>query len=229
MSADKWVLQIEADIDSMLDEIDGYQAEARSLTESRFEPLLVALDLALVLLCDLALAAIDSVSAGQPIWWPEIEMAGKEAKPSWILQIVMTNLANTLLAMRTLVCAGLDNQARILYRSYVELADAVLVAADDEESFSKFSTAPSSFKQARKIWERYLKPSMNRERVLRIHKEFGVPEDVLSAWREGSRHRYDWLTQWTHHNIIPLSMGSMPRMVDSNLCALNLGGSCCRF
>lgn len=223
--SDGWAEEIQADITSMLDEVERAQRGADSVLRKKALPLVTSFDLALVVMCDLTLAVSEMQDEPHPIIWPELQMADPEGtKPSYLFLLLMTNLTNTLLALRTLLRAGLDYQARVLLRSFIELADVTVIALYDVDFFKCVRTPAETFQDARRWWSKHLNRSSIKEQYKKMLDELGAPAEWRESFLAGLQDTYDWLSQWTHNNIIALSIGAMPREIGGERCRYGLGG-----
>lgn len=123
---------------SLLNEEAGFSLDSSSLASGGFEmgiadldPMLGACELSAAHFLDLALICFERIDETEQLLWPKRD----GPRGTYILQILSANLGNTLLAIRELTIAGFDVQARVLFRSFVEVADATVACAYDFEFF----------------------------------------------------------------------------------------------
>jgi hypothetical protein len=163
----------------------------------------VSYDLVLLAIRDLAGLCEDELIAAK-FFWPERSQAPSGGV---VLGKLATNLANGMLAIRRLVCLGLDGQARILLRWVVELADLTLAIAVDQDLFSCYVStgegSQSNFdwgKSYYKNWKRNFSPGPTRAALERAEIAIGMPLELVTFSRNVRDSTYQWLSQFSHAN-----------------------------
>ena len=86
------------------------------------------LDLVIVHLIDLVLIAAERNEESDLIWPNKYQKAPKN---NLVLQSIITNIANSLIAFRRLVLTGLESQARIILRWFVEFSEVIIAILID--------------------------------------------------------------------------------------------------
>jgi hypothetical protein len=180
------------------------------ITVVDLEPALTACELLAAHLMDLALICYERSPEPEQLLWP-----GREGpQGTFILTILSTNLANSLLAIRELVIAGFDVQARFILRSFVEIADAAVASAYDYEFFVAFAQAEADPDHAFRYWQKYLKPARVREILDRLSAHQGMPAELRNEVADTRREMYRWLSNYSHIHPLGLALAGLARRVD---------------
>ena len=186
------------------------------------EPTFSACELATVQLTDLFAICARHRNDKESLLWP-----GKEGvNGTFVLEILADNLAGALLGIRHLVIVGLDGQARVLLRWFVELADMLVAISFDRALFEHYVQHVENLDESYSNWSRHLKPSKVRKILKRL--------DHLSASRprwDFSEHRYiepitvqeyvnmahgfredtyKWLSVYSHADLLAQAISSIP-------------------
>ena len=140
--------------------------------------MLYLLDFVIIQHYELAILCTQRHESQKPILWEEYEKQGRRPIPSLVLRALAINLGNSLLGIRDLINAGLDNQARILFRSYVEMADLTLALTASQNIFDAFTVSHPKFEDTYKHWRANLAPRKIREVLNTVHKEFASTESL---------------------------------------------------
>lgn len=209
---------------------------ASGTTVKMFEPMFSACEIALVQLTDLVFVCANRTDTSKQLLWPGRDTRDGAFSGTFILQILLTNLANTLLAIRQLVLLGLDGQARVLLRWFVELADMTTAALFDYDCFSHYAHSGEGFKEDYEKWRSHLAPSKIR-RVLERFDEFAVPpnkdlnhtqsydrRDFIEDSRNIRRSTYEWLSLYSHANSLAQTISTVKDISDDGLLVPKLGG-----
>lgn len=197
-----------------------------------FEPMFSSCELALVQLTDLVAICVDRTDIKKQLLWPESETQNG----TFTLQVLLTNLANTLLAIRQLVLLGLDGQARILLRWFVELSDMTIAAAFDYDCFSHYARGGEGLKEDYERWRAYLTPGKIR-RVLRqldnvvalrdehpAYKPDFSRRDFMKSAQDIRRETYSWLSLYSHANSLAQTISAIKDVSDDGRLIPKFGG-----
>ena len=133
----------------------------------------------------------------------------KQEHPYFLFEIVSLTLGNTLVGIRELTLAGLDNQARVLFRYYIELAEMMLAIVGDETAYKAFIGCgiPGSAKTT-KYWREHLNPRKVRESLIAIEKSTGLNERHVQLFARSRRETYRWLSGFSHCNTVTALLGA---------------------
>jgi hypothetical protein len=133
----------------------------------------------------------------------------KQKQPYSLFEIVSLALGNTLVGIRELTLAGLDNQARVLFRYYVELAEMMLAIVGDKAAYKTFIGCgiPASVNTP-KYWREHLNPRKVRESLISIEKSAGLTQGYVQLLARDRRKTYQWLSGFSHCNIFTALSGA---------------------
>jgi hypothetical protein len=145
---------------------------------------------------------------------------------TFVLEILADNLAGALLGIRHLVIVGLDGQARVLLRWFVELADMLVAISFDRALFERYVQHVETPDESYSNWSRHLKPSKVRKVLKRLDhlsasrarwdsSERGYVEPITAkeyvkmvhGFREDT---YRWLSLYSHADFLAQVISSFP-------------------
>ena len=200
------------------------------------EPMFSACEIALVQLTDLVFVCTKQADENKQLLWPGRDTRNNAFGGTFTLQVLLTNLANTLLAIRQLVLLGLDGQARVLLRWFVELADMTIAALFDYDCFSHYAHSGEGFKEDYEKWRAHLAPAKIR-RILERFDDFAVPpdknlnytqsfgrQDFIEESQNIRRNTYEWLSLYSHANSLAQTISAVKNISDDGLLIPKLGG-----
>lgn len=209
---------------------------ASGTTIKMFEPMFSACEIALVQLTDLIFVCTERTDIDRQLLWPNKNKTNGSFGGTFTLQILLANLANTLLAVRQLILLGLDGQARVLLRWFVELADMTVAALFDYDCFSHYAHSGEGFKEDYEKWRAYLAPGKIRkvlerfdsfmvspERDLSYSQNFGR-QDFIEESQNIRRSTYEWLSLYSHANSLAQTISAVKDISDNGLLIPKLGG-----
>lgn len=148
------------------------------------EPMFSVCELATVQLIDLFAICAQRRDDEEPSLWP----SKKGANGTFILEILADNLAGTLLGVRHLVIVGLDGQARVLLRWFVQLAEVLVAVSFDRTLSTYYVQHAGNLDESYDNWRKHLKPSKVRKVLKRFaHLSASRPQ------RDSPEHRYGGL------------------------------------
>ena len=169
------------------------------------EPMLSLCEIVIVHMLDLASICHEHLDGQQDLLWPEED--GPQG--TLILETLATTLANTLLGVRQLTLMGLDAQARMLLRSFVEVADLTVATSYDYECFVNYAHSSVDPDLDRQHWSKYLRPKKIRTIISRLEKEAGLPEEHLVMADNVRLDMYQWLSLYSHANFLGQAISSL--------------------
>lgn len=217
--------EIREDLDSLLHFVAEVAVEGESDAKRELEPALTLFDLGLAQLSHLAMLFPGPSESNGPLLWPSGEPSTRGPGGAFLAQVLLTNLANTLLGVRSLICSGLDVQARILLRQYVEIGDMTLAVLGDRESYDAYLQLAGDPDAFRRAWKSRLSPQRVRQRLSLVEREVGLSED-MSVETAAMRHStYQWLSYFAHGQWVALLTGAYPSDISDHRPRLfGLGG-----
>ncbi len=121
-------------------------------------------------------------------------------KPEFVLLVLLTNSFNSLCGIRELCLCGLDNQARILLRSYVEISDLALAVIAFEDVFRAYASTQTDVSSSIQNWQRHLTPAVIRQRLTLWVTTKGMERRLAASLETIRRSTYQWLSSFTHAN-----------------------------
>jgi hypothetical protein len=133
----------------------------------------------------------------------------KRREAYFFFEIVSLTLSNTLVGIRELTLAGLDNQARILFRYYIELAEMMLAIVGDKSAYMAFKgCGKAGFKRTTKYWREHLHPRKIRDSLVEIERSAGLKESYVQLLMKERRSTYRWLSDFSHCNTVTAYFGA---------------------
>jgi hypothetical protein len=214
-----------ATISDEIRDLRALRADTAPITKTylmTLEPTFSACELATVQLTDLFAFCVQHKGDEKSLLWP-----GKQGtNGTFVLETLADNLASTLLGIRHLVIVGLDGQARVLLRWFVELADVLVAISFDRALFQHYVRHVENPDESRDNWDRHLKPSKVRKVLRRLDHlsasrsrwassahEFTEPITVheyvsmVHGFREDT---YRWLSLYSHADFLAQAISSIP-------------------
>ena len=143
------------------------------LSRTKLMPMFWFLDCAIVINFHWAVFCIEKRVKNEHVAWKKVRFRDGKTNATFVLESVFLTLGRTLVGIRNLILGGLNHQACVLFRYYVELADLVLASMADESVFKDFIDSGRSYDGANKHWQKKLRPSRIREVVRKTENEFG--------------------------------------------------------
>lgn len=205
---------------------------ASGATVKMFEPTFSCCELALVQLTDLVSICLEQTDIEKQLLWPESDTKAG----TFTLQVLLTNLANTLLAIRQLVLLGLDGQAKVLLRWFVELSDMTTAAVFDYDCFVHYTRGGKGFKEDYTHWRAHLTPSKIRK-VLQNFDHYTAPlnedlrygsnytrQDFMKQSQNIRRETYEWLSVYSHANSLAQTVAVVNNISDDGRLVPKFGG-----
>lgn len=205
---------------------------ASGATVKTFEPMFSSCELALVQLTDLVSICTERTDVKKQLLWPDSDVRNG----TFTLQVLLTNLANTLLAIRQLVLLGLDGQARVLLRWFVELSDMTIATAFDYDYFLHYRHSGKGFKEDYERWRAHLTPNKTRKVLQRfdgvvapLNKDLGYTphfsrEDFIKQSQDTRRNAYEWLSLYSHANSLAQTITVVKDISDDGRLIPKFGG-----
>src|SRR5581483_9887701 len=149
------------DLKANLRDIFSHIRDRRRMESSarkKLQPMLFLLEFAIIQYYQLVILSSERNESRTPLLWAEYENQDRPPKPSIVVQCLAANLGNTLLAILDLASDGLDNQARVLFRSFVEIGDMTLALTADQSIFDTFIVTHEGFEDTYRHWRSHLSP-----------------------------------------------------------------------
>lgn len=169
------------------------------------DPMLSLCEITAVHMFDLAIICSEYVDSPQDLLWPEKE--GPQG--TLMLEALAATLANTLLGVRQLVLMGLDAQARVVLRSFVEVADLTVAVSYDYECFTNYACSSVDPDKDRKHWAKHLRPEKIRMIISQFEREMELTETYLATARDVRLDMYRWLSLYSHANLLGQAISSL--------------------
>lgn len=127
------------------------------------------------------------------IFWPG---ASQSNAVRGLLRVLASQLCANLFVVRNLAVAGLDPQARSLFRVFVELADLLAATAADHSMATRYATSTNGL--ANPNWESF-KPGRVRKLLSAVDNELVTAfPDVPAAMADLREGTYEWLSAFSH-------------------------------
>lgn len=170
------------------------------------EPMLGVYEVTAVQLSDLAIICSQRTDDEKQLLWSDSE----KQLGTLVLGTLSANLTNMLVAIRLLILQGLDGQARLQLRAFVELSDLTAAVSFEHECFLHYLHS-SNNRDNRKHWSRHLRPTQIRQVLKDLDKEIDMPEGTPEFVQSIRQDTYDWLSNYAHANFAAqLLSGTVP-------------------
>lgn len=99
--------------------------------------------------------------------------------------LMVTNLYQTLFNSKKLLFSGFENQSKILFRSYIELSNLLILILLDENFSQEYCEFITSNEEKKQKWFRSLRPSVINKKIheILVDKKETIPydENLLSV------------------------------------------------
>ncbi len=164
---------------------------------------LTLLDLGIIVLMDVMGLHNNSLELTGKSIWPDsdLDRLGEESA----FHHMLIHATNTLLGMRSLVRGGFDNEARVLLRHFVEVADLALAVCIDTDIYTAYlQSLTASHESAYAVWRKQLSPEQVRRR-LDIWDQDGGSSEI----GELRRNVYKDLSRFSHVNRLTITVGAI--------------------
>jgi hypothetical protein len=138
---------------------------------------------------------------------------------TWLLN----NSVNNLLSIRALLSMGMDLQARVLFRNYIESMDVSIAILLSEEFFKLYSTEPVDEAQAKARWNRVRTKNLLKV----INTQLQTDQRLRELWEIGFKMReenYSTTSKGVHVEPIAIMYGAYPKTLSNNQFVQNVGG-----
>lgn len=218
--------EIREDLNSLRDVTPQRDSAAGRDAETELQPMLALADLGLAQLSHLAVLCPHPFESKDSFLWPDDETDHRGPGGALVLTFLVTHLANTLVGIRTLVCSGLDAQARILLRAYVEVADITVAVLGDRDTFRAYTSLARDPAAFARMWKGLLSPERIRRVLSSLETEIALEDEVRVKMAAMRRETYEWLSSVAHGQGLALFLGAFqPTVEDPDVLRFSLMGS----
>ena len=125
-------------------------------------------------------------------------------------------ISNSILAIKKLLCEGLDCQANILIRQLIEICMLLLNITIDKEKADVLKDINKS-NENKNIWRKYFSPSALNKTIEKYEGTF------LTEWR---KEIYGWYSNYVHNNFLSMHIIMYAKNNNSeDLLKVNVWGS----
>ncbi len=160
----------------------------QAAVELKLQPNLAVFNVGCALYLHLLTSIITRDPRKPPILWQGHKLK-PNPKPGFVLQVLLTNALCGLLGIRELCLCGLDGQARILLRSFVEITDLTIAVVAFEDTFRQFTSVDDNGPLRTKHWRRHLAPSVIRGRLTEWIATAGLDPELLATLKDIRKRR----------------------------------------
>jgi len=190
---------------------DDLAAEQREEALQFYGPALQLQEIAISLLFRVSLYVHEAQRHRSGIIWPDHP---DEERAGFLVGCVLTQVTNSLLAVRTLSLMGLDAQARTGARATIELMDVLVGMTWSRAILEDYGAVEDDDEQQLKNWYRNLRPSRLHGRLQQILIEGGWPSDRGRGMRHWWTETYRHLSFFSHANALSQAVMTHPTMGD---------------
>lgn len=138
---------------------------------------------------------------------------------------LLNNAINNLYSIKMLALMGMDSQARIILRNYIEGTDIAIAVLLDDKFLQLYTKETSDDKDAKDKW-RETRPSkiqhIIKAAVEKNKKIKEIWEFVLPVRKE----YYDISSMVTHANIMPVFLENYPTILNTDMARIGGVGGC---
>jgi hypothetical protein len=192
---------VRAEFDGFLGGIFAHAENLRNKVDPVLQPHLLVFDLGLLQVCDLAHFGLMNRRRRHHVLWPGHTLPSRPSRAS-VLYLLLSNLAHSLQAFRLLLAAGFEGQARIVLRSFLELADLTTGVINDPKIYRDYIQQFDEEKDELTHWWRNLSPKAIRKRLAQLRPDpLATPSGLIDA-HDLRASTYSWLSGFTHGNFI---------------------------
>ncbi len=117
------------------------------------------------------------------------------------------------LSLRNLCLTGFDTPARALLRSYTEALFLCLAILDDNSLGVNYQNADNDL-EVKNFWHSVASPKNLHERIIRLEKKIGLPEDAIQEFTAWRREEYEILAQSAHLSYGMACLTSAPALLE---------------
>lgn len=212
-SAEKSANSINEEIEGFLGEIFRSREKTREIASDLMQPMLMAFDLGLLQICDLAYFSWKNNENDVKIIWPDADLPTRPT-PTKVFYILASNLAQSLQAVRTLLLGGFEGQSRAMFRSFVELADLFLAVIADEDIYRRYITVHQDEKERYNHWRKYLSPKLIRQRLAKLDVELELTKTTSIPSHEVREDTYQWFSLFSHNDMVAHLVSAFPQRLN---------------
>jgi len=148
---------------------------------------------------------------------------GDSSKVLLFFTMMLNNGINSLLSLKTLLSMGMDFQARVILRNYIETMELAMAILLNEQFFNFYMKDPKGKKEEKARWDK-TRPS----EVARIISAAAEKDEPLKEmWNLGKAirdHLYDNSSKAVHAVSVAVFVGANPSLIDSDKAGAGLGG-----
>ncbi len=127
------------------------------------------------------------------------------------------NLSNTLWTIKFLLSKGIDHQAKILFRYFIEQYDILIAIAGDYDFFIKYSERVSNddpYEDFNEKWYRHIRPKKIKPIIERISNDILNDKRLGKLLKYYKETNYEWLSLYSHGHGLTLQIASL--VLDEN-------------
>ncbi len=144
--------------------------------------------------------------------FPSDWLASKSSpNPNIILQALVSQLTNFSIAIVNLVEQGLDNQARSLVRTVIELSWQIIIISTYKKDFIEYAKLDvDDSDEATQAWFKLFGHGRMYKKLIEIDKLLGFNEEMTIKNKELREMLYSFFSQSIHHSKFAVFEGSWP-------------------
>jgi hypothetical protein len=217
ISSEQNASEICDEIDAFLGEIFSFREKNHEVAIESMQPMLLAFDLSLLQVCDLAYFAWKHQGSRVKLIWPNRDLPERPTSTR-VLYLLTSNLAQSLQATRVLLLKGFEGQSRAMFRSFVELADLSLAVIADENIYRQYITVFEDEEEQLKHWRKYLSPGIIRQRLAQLDSELEIEKITSIPADEVRRDTYKWFSLFSHNNMVAHLASAYPQRLNEETC-----------
>lgn len=170
---------------------------------------LLLMDLAAVTASDFLLMLALREKYKQPILWPGKSLPAPGGTV-FLLENHFINLTNMTLAIRRMICDGMDLPGKVLFRNLTELGDTTLALVGSLDFYKHYvQHAQSSPGEGYDHWKKHLSPKVVRGVVSSLVDGMGFDPTSSASFHRHRKDRYAWLSGFEH--VHPIAMAVTAR------------------
>ncbi|RSC95247.1 hypothetical protein [Tenacibaculum singaporense] len=140
----------------------------------------------------------------------------KEREPKFsienVIQVLVDNLSNTLWIIRDLLAKGADYQAKILFRTFIEMQDLLIANLGSYDFFNKYTKTynnDDAFLDFSKNWFDNIRPKKLSSTINRVYNEILKNKNYRVILSSLKKSNYQWLSLYTHGHFNTLQISKV--------------------
>jgi hypothetical protein len=140
----------------------------------------------------------------------------QDPNPDLIVMSQLRQIANHGLAALRLIEDGLDNPARVVVRTLLELSLQLIAFSCDRKALTQYATARTP-EEIKTLWYKLLRSKQLLKQIEAIDNETAMPRSLNTFLVERWEKLYERYSQAVHPSLLALTVGSVGRRFETEI------------